>query len=139
MAIAYHQEVVVMGNAEKLTELFPFWHKGNLSEKIWVSSAMDYACPMSFKELSKQYPDLVFLENYVCDVDGMRQIEVIANGQWRHLYNEALEEDMGGEFEFEFKKTEYKDAWRKFLFMNIEELRDLVKLNGCVEKSGVDA
>ena len=27
MAIAYLQEVVVMGKSEKLAELFPFWHK----------------------------------------------------------------------------------------------------------------
>ena len=125
MAIAYHQEVVVMGNAEKLTELFPFWHKENLSERVWVSSAMDYACPMSFRELSKKHPDLVFLENYACDTDGMMKIEIIANGQWRKLYDQELEEDMDGEFEFEFPVTEYKDAWRKFLSMSAAELRAL--------------
>lgn len=125
MAIAYHQEVVVMGKPEKLTELFPFWHKDNLSERVWISSAMDYACPMSFRKLSKKYPDLVFLENYVCDANGMWQIEIIVNGQWRKLYDEMIEEDMGGEFEFEFEKTEFKDAWRKFMRMSTEELRAL--------------
>ena len=126
MAISYSQEVVVMGAAKKLAELFPFLHKENLSERIWIRAGMNYACPMSFKELSKKYPDLVFLENYFCDVDGMSNIKIIANGQWRLLYDEQLEEDMGGEFEFEFEKTEFKDAWQKFLFMSAEELKKLL-------------
>lgn len=125
MAIAYLQEVVVMGKPEKLVELFPFWHKDNLAERVWISSAMDYACPMSFKKLSKKHPDLVFLENYACDVDSMWKIVIIVNGQRRELYDEAIEEDMGGEFEFEFEKTEFKDAWHKYLMMSIGELRAL--------------
>jgi len=126
MAISYSQDVIVMGEQEDLLALFPFWFKGNIKgTRIRLSGSMDYACPMSFHDASKKHPNLVFLETHFCDASFMRKIDVITNGKVYLLYNEEYEEDMGGEFDFEFEPLTFKDAWDKFRRMSIDELRGL--------------
>ena len=126
MSISYSQDTIVMGDTENLLALFPFWFERNIKgTRLHLSSGMDHACPMRFHEVSKKHPDLVFLETSFCDTDGMRKIHVTINGEDRLLYDEELENDMGGEFDFEFEPLLYKKAWDKFFMMSAEELRAL--------------
>jgi hypothetical protein len=128
MAISYSQDAIVMGDTKDLLELFPFWFEKNLKgTRLHLSSGMNYACPMRFHDVSKKHPNLVFLETLFCDTDFRRTIRVTSNGKSQVLYDEAIEEDMGGEFEFNFEPTNHKDAWNKFSMMPTEELKAVVK------------
>tara|TARA_Y100000310_G_C20134633_1_gene557425 strand:- start:155 stop:547 length:393 start_codon:yes stop_codon:yes gene_type:complete len=124
MAISYIQDVIVMGDQNDLMELFPFWFERNIKgTRVHLSGSMDYARPMRFHNVSKKHPNLVFLETSFCDTDGMRKIYVIVNGRYQLLYDEMLENDLGGEFDFEFEPVPYKDTWKKFSRMSTEELK----------------
>jgi hypothetical protein len=147
MAFAYIQEAVVLGNPNDLRKLFPFWHQNaRMAEKIsriWLSSAMNYATPMKFKEISKDYPGLIFIWWKMNDANGWKTIHIISDNKYKVIYDEKLQHELEEDYmDFseqtgvieKFVPEKFEIVWEQYVRLDFNELKSYITENGhCFE------